>query len=135
MGGPVIALDTNVLVRFLVKDDVRQWEACKSLVDATLARGDGLFVGHVVLCELAWVLASVYDHTREEVRAALRAVAASGNVTVEAVDEVHRALDAHARGQGDVSDYLIREHALRAGCDVVVTFDRKLLKEPVFRAP
>lgn len=128
----MIALDTNVLVRYLVKDDVRQWESAKTVVERALDRGDGLFVGQIVLCEMSWVLSSVYEYSRDEVRATLRAVVASGNIVVEHADEVHRALEAHARGKGDIADYLIRERALSSGCDEVATFDRALLKEPGF---
>lgn len=46
-----------------------------------------------------------------------------------------RALNAYERGRADFADYLIREHARRAGCDNVATFDKALLKEPGFIAP
>jgi predicted nucleic-acid-binding protein len=68
----VIALDTNVLVRYLVEDDPAQARAAIALIEATIERGDRLFVAQIVLCETVRVLSYAYRFRREEIVAILR---------------------------------------------------------------
>ena len=60
----MIALDTNVLVRFLVEDDKAQAAAAAALVKRSIAAGEALFVADVVLCEVVWVLEVAYKVPR-----------------------------------------------------------------------
>ena len=55
----MIALDTNVLVRFIVEDDDEQTGRAVLLIHDALAKNEPLFVSEVVLCEVVWVLARV----------------------------------------------------------------------------
>ena len=71
----VIAIDTNVLVRILVEDDVAQTRSARSLVERAATDGAALFVSTVVICETTWVLRSGYRSSRTEIAAALRWVA------------------------------------------------------------
>ena len=50
----MIALDTNVLVRYLVEDDARQAAAAASFIARSIAEGEGLFVSDIVVCETVW---------------------------------------------------------------------------------
>ena len=131
----MIALDTNVLVRFLVKDDAAQMARARHLLERQLAAGERVFIGEVVVCETVWVLDSCYGLSREEIVAALRNLVRARQVVLASADRVAAALEAFAAGKGDFADYLIREDALTAGCDQVATFDRVLLSEPGFTAP
>lgn len=131
----MIALDTNVLVRFLVEDDEAQSAAAAALIEETLSTGEGLFVSDIVLCETVWVLTASYRVKRPTTISVLRELLRARQVAFSTPDGISRALDAFARGRGDFADYLIREHARAAGCDHVATFDRTLFGEPGFTAP
>jgi predicted nucleic-acid-binding protein len=131
----VIALDTNVLVRFIVEDDKIQGARASRLVRGATERGEPLFVSDIVLCELVWVLSASYRVTRSEIAATLGRLAQAKQIVFTDAERVHRATDAFAAGRGDFADYLIREHAREAGCTEVATFDRALLKEKLFVAP
>jgi predicted nucleic-acid-binding protein len=131
----VIALDTNVLVRFLVEDDAKQSAAAAAVVERAVAADEPLFVSDLVLCETVWVLSGSYRVPRSEIIALLRELARARHLTFAEPDQLTRALDAYAKGRGDLADYLIREHARAAGCDMVVTFDRAVLGERGFAAP
>lgn len=131
----MIALDTNVLVRFLVADDPVQTAKATRLLERTIARGDALFVSDVVLCEVVWVLSASYSVGRDEIVAALHRLLQARSVVFASREEIHRAVEAFARGRGDFADYVIREHARSAGCEHVVTFDRALLAETGFAHP
>ena len=61
----MIGLDTNVVVRYLVKDDPRQAEKAATFIQKQSRRNDVLFLNHIVLCELVWVL--VLPHINYEI--------------------------------------------------------------------
>lgn len=131
----MIALDTNVLVRLLVGDDPEQSRRAAALVRKAVARGETLFVSDVVLCEVAWVLASVFGLAREVVASSLRELLEVDDLAFRDHAAVERAVSAFEAGGGDLADFVIREHARAAGCDAVATFDRALQKLPGFTAP
>jgi len=128
----MIALDTNVLVRLLVADDVRQGRRAAALVERAVDAGERVFVPEVALVETVWVLGRSYGFDRGEIAGALSKLVSSRDVELEDRDRIHRALRAYERGRCGFSDYLIREQARSAGCDTVHTFDRKLLREDGF---
>lgn len=131
----MIALDTNVLVRFLVDDDKPRAAAVRGLMKRAIADGETLFVSDVVLCEVVWVLSSRYEVARADVVTALRDLLRARQLSFAAPDQLARAVESYASAQGDFADHVIREHAVAAGCDEVATFDRALLKEAGFTKP
>jgi len=131
----MMALDTNVLVRFLVEDDADQAARAAALLRRAEAGGEPLVVSEVVTCELVWVLESAYGFGRDEIAGALRDLLSVRALKFLGLDAVQRALVAYARGRGDFADYVVREIARDAGCEAVATFDRTILKEPGFVRP
>jgi predicted nucleic-acid-binding protein len=131
----VIALDTNVLVRFLVEDDAEQLDRARALVGRIVAGGDSCFVSDVVLCELVWVLQSSYRIPRGPIADHLQALLRARHFSFSSTDRLARALRAFRAGRGDFADFLIREHARAQGCDGVATLDGDLVKEEGFVAP
>lgn len=131
----MIALDTNVLVRFLVEDDPAQTERAKALLQKAVDSDDPCYVSEVALCELVWVLERSYKIRRAEIGRVLGRLLRARHLAFFAVERLSRALEAYGARQGDFADYVIQEHARSAGCEAVVTFDRDLLKESGFVAP
>jgi predicted nucleic-acid-binding protein len=131
----VIALDTNVLVRFLVEDDPGQGRRAQALLQKAVDSGDPCFVSDVVLCEIVWVLQTSYRFERKEIGQVVGRLLRSRHLTFSDADRLARAAGAYESGRGDLADYLIREFASEAGCEAVATFDRALLREPGFIAP
>ncbi len=119
-------LDTNVLVRYLVADDVKQTALAEGFVEQCRAAGDFLYLSVVVLCELVWVLSSVYGKVKVEVVRILELILQTKQFQVENDALVRRSLEAFRTGRGDFADYLIGETGRTAGCDDCVTFDRAL---------
>jgi predicted nucleic-acid-binding protein len=130
----MIALDTNVVVRFLVADEPRQAARARAVVAGAISAGETLLIPDVVWCETVWVLDSAYQFDRAAISATLRRLLGARGVAARSYDRIGAALDAYERGRGDFADYLIREEARAEGCEVV-TFDRALLREAGFRAP
>jgi predicted nucleic-acid-binding protein len=131
----VVALDTNVLVRYLTADDAEQAGRAAALIDDAVARGESLFISHVVLCEVTWVLARAYRLARPDLVDVPDDSVRTAQFVVEDPAIARRALSRFAAGAADFADDLIAERAAGAGCRVVVTFDRKLLRERGFEAP
>ena len=131
----MIALDTNVLVRFLVEDDKVQSRRAKKLVEEAVMDDEDLFVADLVVVETVWVLKRSYGLKKEAVAAVLRMLLGARNLRFESSDRVARAIDAYQKGRGGFSDYLIREKAAEWECETVVTFDSVLQKEEGFTRP
>ena len=120
----MIALDTNVLVRYLVADDARQAEAARLLLEGLTAERPG-FVCREVIVELAWVLQRAYGFSRDRIATVFVDLAATENLEVEAAEDVARAALSYRQGGAGFSDLMIAAAAERAGADTLYTFDRK----------
>lgn len=125
----MIALDTNVLVRYLVNDDSRQAEAARALL-LTLTREEPGFVGREVAVELAWVLERAYGFSRDEVATVFEALVATEELQVEAADDVIRSADGYRRGGSGFSDQMIAAAARRSGASTLYTFDGRAARLP-----
>jgi predicted nucleic-acid-binding protein len=124
----VVALDTNVIVRLLVRDDAVQARKAEQTF-LRHARGDGVFLPLVVLVETAWVLAYTYELDRRAIHEQLLSLIRTRGVVADETDLVQDALDAYANGSADFADYVILAITRRAGCRALLTFDRRLGKE------
>lgn len=131
----MIAVDTNVLVRYLTGDDPKQSAEAARFIDGVVERSEMLFVSQIVLCEIVWVLSFAYQVRRAEIAAILNQLRRATHLCIESPDEVQRATDSFERGKGDFADYLVAERAAAHGCPVVVTFDRALLADARFMRP
>jgi predicted nucleic-acid-binding protein len=131
----MIALDTNVLVRFLVEDDIAQAAKATALIEQAISDGATIFISDVVLCETVWVLSSRYGFSRAEVETVLGHLLHAAHLSFSSPSQYARALAAYSTSKGDFADYVIREHAFAAGCTVVATFDQALLKETGYQSP
>ncbi len=121
----MIALDTNLLVRLLTNDDVRQSAKVERWLHEHATAQTPAYVDHVVLCELAWVLERSYGYPRQGVHRAIRALLDFDQLKVEATRQVTQALSRYAEGPADFSDYLIAVRTSTAGCTSVLTLDKK----------
>jgi predicted nucleic-acid-binding protein len=119
----MLAVDTNVLVRLLVRDDTDQVSAAEAYVSR------GAWVSHLVLAETFWVLDSVYDLTRAQIATAIEMLLNHRELSLQDADVVTAALDHYRRRPAvDFSDCLVLEIARKAGHLPVATFDRNFAK-------
>ena len=119
----MLAVDTNVLVRLLVRDDAGQAAAA----DQAVAKG--AWVSHLVLAEAVWVLDAVYERTAKQLIAALALLLVHETLVLQDADVVASALaQFRAKPALGFSDCLVLEIARKAGHLPVVTFDKALAK-------
>jgi len=131
----VKGLDTNVLVRYLTRDEPQQAAQALAVIEASEAAGEQLAIALVVLAELAWVLRSAYGVGRAELGHAIEALLRQPVFAIEDRDAVRRALRSYRAGRGDFADHLIGVRYLDGGASAVLTFDRALHGEAGFVAP
>lgn len=128
----MIGLDTNVVVRLMVADDVDQSATASRLIEQTDDAGEPCHLPDAVLCEIAWVLASAYHATKSDLVAAFRALLDDPRYQFEDVDVIREAVFSFERGRGDFSDYVIGIGARRQGARTTYTFDRRLRADETF---
>jgi predicted nucleic-acid-binding protein len=115
------AIDTNVLVRLLARDDDTQVD----LAEAFVAKG--AWVPMLTLAETVWVLDSVYERNADQIAVAVDMLLSHEQLVIERGDVVSAALDQfRAKPRADFSDCLMLEIARAAGHLPLGTFDRPL---------
>jgi predicted nucleic-acid-binding protein len=122
----MIALDTNVLVRLLTRDDDEQAEKVRVLLDSHADTDDGFFVSDVVLAELAWTLERTYDFDRAAIGVAFKALAGNATLGFESRDTLRRAQAIFQDAKAGFADCLIVAKAQHHGCTSLVTFDKAM---------
>ncbi len=129
----MIALDTNVLARYVVADDPRQAAAARRLIESSCTSESPGVVSLVVLCELVWVLGQGYRYRRNQVALVLRRLLAAQDLTVERSELAWQALNLYEEGTADFSDYVIGLCGRHEKASVTCTFDRRAATSPLFR--
>ena len=117
------AIDTNLLVRLVVRDDALQVAASEEFI------ASGAWVSHIVLAETLWVLDAVHERTPAQLAAAVEMLLNHEHLAIQDPDVVMRALtNFRARPRLGFSDCLVLEIARKAGHLPLGTFDRSLAK-------
>ena len=125
----MIAVDTNVLLRHLLDDDRVQSPLAHEFFSRRSPQ-DPAFIGRLVLAETVWTLVRHERVDRSRVSTVIRSLLAAADVHVEDHPAVWRALQDAEDAGADIADALIAHAAIDAGCDGVVTFDRRALELP-----
>jgi predicted nucleic-acid-binding protein len=121
----MIALDTNVLVRYLAQDDREQAKAATRLMEERLTSSDPGFISTIVLCEIIWVLESCYDLKRPDVVSIIKTLLDTRQIVVGEANAVRAALN---HSSVDLVDAIIHEVGRSRQCQRTVTFDRKFAR-------
>jgi predicted nucleic-acid-binding protein len=117
------AIDTNVLVRLLVRDEQRQLGVAEKYI------ATGAWVSHLVLVETLWVLDAVYDRSAEQIGSAVEMMLAHAQLTLQDAEVVAAALGRfRAQPTLGFSDCMVLETARKAGHLPLGTFDRQLAR-------
>jgi len=126
------AIDTNVLVRFLMRDDEQQAELVYRRLREAERKKEILFVPLLVVLETIWVLESVYEVARQEILDSIDELLFMPVLQFETPTVIHNFIASAQTTQFDLSDLLIAHSARRSGCGCVVTFDKRASKSEFF---
>ena len=125
------AIDTNVLVRLLVRDDDAQFAAARRLVDEASAAGEPVLIMLCALLETEWVLRSRYKLDKASIRGAFTQLLASADVEFEHEPTVEEALHLWSRhAKAGFADCLLNARAAHLGCSRFLTFDAGAARLP-----
>ena len=115
------AVDTNVLVRLVTRDDEKQVVSAEAFVER------GAWISHLALAEMTWVLSAAYELGHRDIATAVDMLLHHKTLTVQDAEVVTAALDAYRRKPVlGFSDCLVLEIARKAGHLPLGTFDRSL---------
>ncbi len=126
-----VAIDTNVLVRLLVRDDPKQFNAARRLVEQAQAAGEPILILLGALLETEWVLRSRYRLDKASIAGAFAQLLESEGVAFEHEPTVEEALYIWTQQPGaDFADCLLNARAAQLGRRRFVTFDARAAKLP-----
>lgn len=129
----MIGLDTNVLVRYIVRDDLEQTALADDCIEHRCSREQPGYVSHLVLAELYWVLGRGYGYPRQMLGEVLATLLSSEEVKIQDAPLVRAALGDFSAGAADFADCLIGTLHQRAEYEATVTFDKKAARLPTHR--
>ena len=130
----MLGIDTNVLVRYLVRDDEAQFEKASRLIKREIGVGEAVFVSLPVLLETEWVLRSRYGFKKAEIVDAISGLLDATEIQFEAEAAIEESLNYWKDSTADFADCLIGAHNRRLGCRATATFDAKAARLPAFLA-
>lgn len=121
----MIALDTNVLVRFLAEPNTAQGALANKFIIEQLTPDNPGYVSSLVLAETIWVLEDIYEVSREDVRIHLMHLLNASELFLEHADAVSMAL---TLPHPDLADCILHEIGQAAGCSLTATFDKRFAR-------
>jgi predicted nucleic-acid-binding protein len=120
----MIGIDTNLLVRYLTQDDPAQSKKASAVIEKALAGESGVFINHVVLCEVVWVLDRAYGFPRVTLGDVLEKILQGKQFEIEDKPTAWQALNDFKSSKADYADCLIGVKNRKAGCTTTLTLDR-----------
>ncbi len=126
------AVDTNVLVRFLVTDNEKQARAANEVIVIAESTAEVLYVPQLVILELIWVLGAVYDVGREDILQSINNLLAMPAFIFEKQNILRAFLVSAGQSNYDLADLLIAYSAKDSGCITTLTFDKKASRFELF---
>ena len=121
----MLGIDTNVLVRYLVRDDEVQFEKAKKLIKREVLAGRGVFVNQLVLMETEWVLRNRYAVTKNQIIETFSGLLDAADLQLEDEPAIEEAIFTWKEASADFADCLIGIRNKRLGCRATLSFDAK----------
>lgn len=125
----MIGLDTNILVRFLVKDDEEQYQQTYKLFSQSAVT---FMISYPVLVEMIWVLETRYGYDKERLVFILQEFNDSKNFYYPDRSIIEKAIADYRKSSADFADCLIGAFNKEHNCKTTYTFDKKASKLPSF---
>lgn len=120
----MIGLDTNCVLRYLLRDHERQAQALATRIDEEIATGHSLLINDIIMAEFVWTLAASYGFDRTRIGQAIERMTASAQFEFENKADILAALTDFRAGASGFVDCLIGVKNRRLGCHTTLTFDK-----------
>ena len=128
----MLGIDTNVLIRFLVRDDEAQFDRARKLIKREVSAGRRVFVNQLVHLETEWVLRSRYGVHKNQIMESISGLLDADDVQFEDEPSIEEALFIWRDTAADFADCLIGAKNRRLGCRTTASFDVRASKLPGF---
>lgn len=129
----MIAVDTNVLVRYITNDDKEQFILAETLLDNYAGQEKSIFINNIVLCELVWVLSKAYKYKKDQILKTIKLLLSSIEFKFENHELAFLAAIEYETAEADFSDILIGLVNHNIGCSTTYSFDQNALKSKYFK--
>lgn len=129
----MIALDTNILARFITCDDEIQSALSKKLILAYKGKAQSIYINNIVLCELCWLLKSGYKYSRQQISTVLQMLLDIEEFSFSNRDLILEATLLYKNKKGDFADYLIYAINYHEGYEYTYSFDHKMVADDIFK--
>jgi predicted nucleic-acid-binding protein len=123
-------LDTNVLVRFLLQDDLNQAEQAKKAIEDALVEGKSVVVSLLTVLETEWVLRSCAKIEKVKLIRVFRMLLEARDLQIEEEEVLEEALYFYEGSRADFADCLMSAQYAKLGCSAMLTFDQVAAKLP-----
>ncbi|MDO9203958.1 PIN domain-containing protein [Methylotenera sp.] len=120
----MIGLDTNILIRYVLRDDEKQFQSASQLIEGK----DTIIISLLTLQESEWVLRACAKLDKLQIITLFKALLETYNVTIQSEDVFEQALLSFENGSADFSDCLMVAQYRHIGCEKMVTFDKNAAK-------
>ena len=121
----MLGIDTNVLVRFLLRDDEAQFQKANKLIQWEVTAGRGVLVSQLVLLETEWVLRSRYGFSKIQLLEVIASSLDTRDIQLEDEQSVEEAIYQWKEANADFADCLIAARHRRLGCSATATLDAR----------
>lgn len=129
----MIGVDTNILVRFITKDDASQTNLVFKLFEQQKGKSKSIYINTITLCELIWVLDSGYDYAKNQIVSALELLFLADEFKLQHYTSIEEALFLYKTGKADFSDYVSFCINKNSGCLRTYSFDKQPVNESIFQ--
>jgi len=126
------ALDSNVVIHYLLGDDLAQARKIKRRFEKAAREGERFLITNLAVLEANWVLSRVYGFSREDILYALERLMHIDAFAFEDIDFMRAFLDLGRSRELDLDDILIGLAGSAAGCEATLAFDRRAAKSDLF---
>lgn len=122
-------LDTNIILRLLIKDDETKRRACESLIQNSLKKGLELIILPITMLEIVWVMEKIYGLSKTQIREIVEAVLNTPELHVEMGPAFRLAIKSYEEKNIKFADAVIGHWALERDIADIYTYDEKDFKK------
>lgn len=131
----LLGIDTNILVRYLTKDDAEQALAASNLLEQYSGDESSIYINDIVLCEVIWVLESGYKYPKQQIIHTIKLILQTPEFAFDQHALIVKVLYKYEQFNGaDFSDILISFINKNNDCSTTYSFDKKAIKHNYFEA-
>jgi predicted nucleic-acid-binding protein len=128
----MIAIDTNILVRYLTQDDLAQAKIVDNFLKKYFGNSQSIFINNIVLCEVVWVLERGYKYTKALIASAIRSILSTEEFAFEHQNILWIALEEYELKSFDFSDSLIAQINKHHGAEKTLMLDKEAVDNSLF---